>query len=483
MRFHRYQYAVLLLICCYQGGGVFGFAQQPSSYQGSSLYSQQSHHRMDTKKRNEQRLYLPSIVKNQQALKQYRNILGRDTTDMTGTQLRQTKTDQDDDDHDADTNLRMESTSVWLLTLVLPLLLVYISNQWSRSSIYYLVNFADDADPFLAMNADIGFSQAQYGFLASLAFTALFGVASLGAGIASDRFDRKLLTTIAASGWAVASLGTSLSSTYSEVVFWRVAMGLACAFTTPTAYTLINERVPKDQISFATSIYGTGVAFGGALASLSILLDNEFGWQKAMLIISLVGFASSIISALLLPPDEKSKQQQLKSAAVASDETNNDESTPLFDDVSAAFSTTRARWIYLGSFLRFSSGLCIGVWSAPYFRMAFPDNAADYAVAQAAITAIAGSASGLLGGAIADQLSRNSGDDSVDKLGPRLLVPVVGSILAAPAWYFAMHTTDSFSVAMAWLATEYVVAECWFGPTISSLLGTVDKRVTGTAQG
>ena len=114
--------------------------------------------------------------------------------------------------------------------------------------------------------------------------------------------------------------------------------------------------------------------------------------------------------------------------------------------------------------------------------MAFPDNAADYAVAQAAITAVAGSASGLLGGAIADQLSKNTNQDE-DALGPRLLVPVVGSILAAPAWYFTMHTTDSFNVAMAWLATEYIVAECWFGPTISSLLGTVDKKVTGTAQG
>jgi MFS family permease len=384
------------------------------------------------------------------------------------------------DETEADDPNRLQSTGSWLFTLVLPLLFVYISNQWSRSSLYYLVNFSDDADPFLAMNADIGFSQAQYGFLASLAFTALFGVASLGAGIASDRFDRKLLTTLSAAGWAAASLGTSLSTSYSDVVLWRVAMGLACAFTTPTAYTLINERVPKDRISFATSLYGTGVAFGGALASLSILLDNEFGWQKAMTIISIVGFGSSGLSALLLPSDTKQEQQNndMQIIDVSADE---DENTPLLNDIGEAFSTTRAKWIYLGSFLRFSSGLCIGVWSAPYFRMAFPDNAADYAVAQAAITAIAGSASGLLGGAAADWLSQNI--EQEDKLGPRLFVPVVGSLLAAPAWYFAMHTSDSFETAMAWLAAEYFVAECWFGPTISSLLGTVDKKVTGTAQG
>jgi len=399
------------------------------------------------------------------------------TTTTTQISMKQTE--------EEDSSLRIESTGVWLFTLVFPLLLVYISNQWSRSSLYYLVNFADDADPFLAMNAGIGFSQAEYGFLASLAFTALFGIASLGAGIASDRFDRKLLTTVSAAGWAAASLGTALSSSYSSVLFWRVAMGLACAFTTPAAYTLINERVPKDRVSFATSLYGTGVAFGGALASLSILLDNEFGWQKAMVIISIVGFISSGLSAVLLPEDITNQQQNtqqkiIQPAAGEIDNKEGNDDAPFFDDVSEAVSSTRAKWIYLGSFLRFSSGLCIGVWSAPYFRMAFPDNAADYAVAQAAITAIAGSASGLLGGAAADLLSK---DTSTEKEDRRLVVPVVGSILAAPAWYFTMHTTDSFTVAMTWLAAEYTVAECWFGPTISSLLGTVDKKVTGTAQG
>lgn len=150
------------------------------------------------------------------------------------------------------------SSLMSVATLVLPLQLVYVSNQWSRSSIYYLVNFSPGGDPFRAMNVAVGFSEAQYGLLASLAFTALFAVASLGAGVAADKYNRKTLTILAAVGWSIATLGTSLSSTYSEVLGWRVAMGLACAFATPTAYTLINDRVPADRVSFATSLYGTG---------------------------------------------------------------------------------------------------------------------------------------------------------------------------------------------------------------------------------
>lgn len=369
----------------------------------------------------------------------------------------------------------------WLWTLVLPLQLVYVSNQWSRSSIYYLVNFDEAAsdDAFRAMNVAIGFDEAQYGLLASLAFTALFAVASLGAGAAADRYNRKTLTLIAAIGWSIATLGTAMATNYSSVLTWRIFMGMFCAFSTPTAYTLLRDRVPQDRLSLANSLYATGVALGGALASLSILLDNRLGWQKALVVIALAGFASSLICALVLPGDEK--METIKAGRDKGGGTLSPTSSFL-EDVTEAVSTPRAQWIFLGSFLRFSSGLCIGVWSAPFFRQAFPENTADYAVAQALITAVAGSASGLIGGAVADFVSARIKDDG-DKVGARLWVPVVGSLMAAPTWYLAVHSTESFQLAMIWLTAEYLVAECWFGPTISSLLSTVPSTVGGTAQG
>jgi len=476
-------------------------------------------------------------------------------TTTTTTILRNQKTDETEGEESAapaeSTALESSSSSSsWLWTLVVPLLFVYVSNQWSRSSIYYLVDFSDTAlataaaaaggagvagaasssselAAFRAMNLALDFDQTQYGILASVAFTALFGVASLGAGIASDRWDRKVLTIGSSAGWALASFGTAVATSYPEVVGWRILMGLCCAFTTPTAYTLINERVPTANKSFATSLYGTGVAFGGALASLSILLDTDYGWKNTMLIISVVGFLSSFLSLLLLPPDDTAAAKRKdedpperigpKSTPRSTLPTDDDTSTSTTtntntiwqDVVVAVTSNARTKWIYLGSFLRFSSGLCIGVWSAPYFRQAFPDNAQQYAIAQAVITAVGGSVSGLLGGTFADQLaasaSKSTTEDNndrdsetetetntklvfgmIDTTGiqePRLIVPVIGSLLAVPCWYSAMHTTQDFNLAMVYLATEYLVAECWFGPTISSLLTTVEPKVTGTAQG
>ena len=371
----------------------------------------------------------------------------------------------------------VDASSWKWLALVLPLHLVYVSNQWSRSSIYYLVNFSDGASPFTSMNVDIGFSQSEYGLLASLGFTSLFAIASLFAGAAADRLDRKLITVTSALGWGGATLGTALfSSSFTDVLFFRVWMGIFCAFSTPAAYTLINERVPEDRRSFATSLYGTGVALGGAFASLSILLDTQFGWRQTTMLVALVAFTSAGLAFAILPDDNKEDNTVVPRAGESKVEERN-----FFHDISDVLSTDRAKWLFFGSFLRFSAGLSIGVWSAPYYKQAFPENAEDYAVAQALITALAGSASGLIGGAIADWLSANT-QEGGDIVGKKLWVPVVGSVLAAPTFYLAVHA-ESFQTAMVWLSIEYLVAECWFGPTISFMLGTVGKKVGGTGQG
>jgi MFS family permease len=400
----------------------------------------------------------------------------------TATKARKEDIADDDDDDDNSPLKAMGVSSSWPISLVLPLWLVYTSNQWSRSSIYFLVDFSSDANPFQAMNLDIGFSEAQYGVLASVAFTSLFAIASLGAGIASDRYNRKFLTLASATAWSVATLGTAFSDSYTQVVVCRVLMGLACAFSTPTAYTLIRDAVPKDRVALASSLYATAVALGSGLASLSILLDQELGWRNALVLISLFGATSVAASVLLLPDDPKDSTPALLEEGSDAEPASSTTSS-ITADMFETISTSRVQWLFLASFLRFCSGLCIGIWSAPYYRMAFADQQSEYAIAQAGISAIGASASGLLGGAAADWLSSTTAPENPDKEGRKLLVPVVGSLLAAPAFYFAVHSEQSFEVAMAWLAVEYFVAECWFGPTITTLQATVAPRIGGTAQG
>lgn len=371
------------------------------------------------------------------------------------------------------------------LSIVLPLLLVYISNQWSRSSLYYLVDFSDstDAAAYTAMNVDLGFSQAQYGALASVAFTALFAVASLFAGNFADKNDRRVLTAGSAAVWSAATLGTSIAATYEQVVICRIIMGLACAFTTPAAYTLIRDSVPSSRAAFANSLYGGGIYLGGSLASLSILLDNSLGWRGALGSIGIYGLVCALLSVLVLPADPKTVANEGTARTTAGkSEVSKSESTSVVDDAKAVLSTPRVRWLFLASFTRFCSGLCIGVWGAPYFRSAFPDDATTYAVVNAFIVGLCGVTSGILGGVLSDKAAEVASERGIEENKGRLAVPIIGSLLAVPSWWLAVNSS-TFDLSMAWLAVEYLVAECWFGSAVAVLQSSVGKGRGGTAQG
>jgi predicted MFS family arabinose efflux permease len=363
------------------------------------------------------------------------------------------------------------TSSLWLIQLVLPLWLVYISNQWSRSSLYYLVDFSTDATANQAMNVDIGFSQTQYGVLASIVFTTLFAIGSIGAGVAADRINRKTLTILSAITWSVATFGTAYASSYSEVVICRIIMGLACAFTTPTAYTLIANRVPSDRRGLATSLYGTGVALGSAFSSLSLVLDQIMGWRQTLVNVALFGLVATTATFVVVSDDPIEMREAQMATKKNEDMTKDDTDSTIMTMVMDVVATERVRWILLASFLRFCAGLCIGVWSASFFKLSFqaPTDQANYAIAQALISAIGASFSGILGGYAADKISSMKPTTTAeatslffntnDPTGNSLWIPVIGSILACPAWYFAISSATSlsnndesqFTLAMTWV--------------------------------
>ena len=435
--------------------------------------------------------------------------------------LRSTPTDREEQDEGTITSQPASSSSFQDISIIVfPLLLIYISNQWSRYSISYLVDFSPDnaAATFTAMNVDLEFTKSQYGLLASTAFTFLFAFSSLIAGSLADKYDRKLLTLSSCLVWTLATLAQSQAQTYDEVLIARVVMGGACAFAAPAAYTLIADKISKDKLAFANSLYGSGVYLGGALASLSLLLDNNMGWRGTLGVIGGFGVAATIVSGILLPSD--GDRNIVVDAASNGNDASSSRSTTqqqsedggennLFSSAGQILSIPRVQFIFVASFLRFCSGLMIGVWAAPYFKQAFPDDAAQYAVVNAFIVGGLGMTSGILGGYIADGLGswvKKSNEealsgadteegtpsstgmpsilrDNFDEETIRLLLPIVGSLLAIPAWYQATHAGTNFEASMFWLGVEYLVAECWFGPTIAVLQSSVGASRTGTAQG
>eukprot|EP00956_Cyclotella_meneghiniana_P036806 scaffold130689_cov56-Cyclotella_meneghiniana.AAC.3 len=338
------------------------------------------------------------------------------------------------------------------------------------------------------MNVDLGFTETQYGVLASTSFTVLFALSSLIAGNLADKYDRKILTLLPCTIWALATLSQSIAHSYEEVLVARVIMGGACAFASPAAYSLIADTISEERAALANSIYASGVYLGGALASLSLLLDNMLGWRFTMALIGWYGLLSVALSAVTLPSEVVRNVSTIKS-----DEVKDNVKTTMTRNVVEILSVPRVQYLLLASFFRFSAGLIIAIWAPTFYKQSYPQSSSEYAVLNALIKGGVGMTSGILGGYLAGFLKRYQKDSDqsfvnmyFDNETILLLVPIISSLLAIPTWYLATHapqSASSFEISMIWLSVEYLVAECWFGPTIAVLQSSVEPSIRGTAQG
>lgn len=304
--------------------------------------------------------------------------------------------------------------SGWRQRALLPALLaVYLHNQWSRSMLYYLIDFGErpnGASPESAarelMNVELGFGSETYGALASLPFTFLFAPVSLLAGGAADKSNRARLTWLSLLGWSAATFWQGSASSAGEVAASRAMQGFAQAFTTPAAFTLLADVTPQARRGTANSVYSTGVYVGGGLAALSILLDRALGWRGALHFAALTGALLAAGAALTLEdPREAPRAAGSATPPAAADAAAAQPGGVLggaralagaqaaaLGRTAAAVAERPAVQLLLASCaLRFCAGFSIAVWVGPWGREAFPERQADFALAKAVISALGGS--------------------------------------------------------------------------------------------
>ncbi|CAJ1352582.1 unnamed protein product [Effrenium voratum] len=362
------------------------------------------------------------------------------------------------------------------------LLLACIANQACRALPFYLVDFAPNAQASQAMNQDLAFSSADYGFFATLGFTIPFTLASLWAGVAADSADRFRLTAVAGVGWSICTAGMALSSSYGSLLLSRALLGLSQAATNPAALSLIAELFP-DARATANAIFGLGIYLGGAIASLGAYVDEQEGWRTTCVLFGVASVAASLpvlskqdahknetVSLPSLPANFGEMQRQIAKLPEAASE--------VLTSSLQAVEPSGARWLLLGSTLRFSAGFAILVWLPSAVRATFPEDIEQFAVINSLIKGLAGGISSVGGGLAADALrSRGFGDKAA------AYFCAASSLLAAPLWYLTLADGFGFESSMTFLCVEYLVAESWLGPAISALQGSVDPKRRGAAQG
>lgn len=118
------------------------------------------------------------------------------------------------------------------------------------------------------MKLELSLTDVQMGLLQGTVFGLAYGLSSLLMGWLIDRRNRTRLLVIGVVVWALAMVGSGLSSAFGPLVAWRIALGVVTALLVPACLSIISDLFPPDKRAVATSLFAGGQACGQAAGIL-----------------------------------------------------------------------------------------------------------------------------------------------------------------------------------------------------------------------
>lgn len=189
----------------------------------------------------------------------------------------------------------IERGSAW--GLVLFMLALHVVNQIDRQLV---AAFAGD------IMHDLQLDRQQFALIAGLAFSGVYAIAALAAGVLADRLGRvKVLST----GLGVWSLFTGLAGLAQG--FWtmlaaRPFVAAGEATLVPTASNIILARVREDRRAAALGLFFAGIPIGvGGGFLIAGALGPSLGWRGTFLLMAVIGLVALFALSRLRddPPD------------------------------------------------------------------------------------------------------------------------------------------------------------------------------------
>jgi MFS family permease len=312
---------------------------------------------------------------------------------------------------------------------------------------------------------EIPMTEAQFGLLSSV-FLWVYGLLSPFAGYIADKFNRSRVILVSLFVWSAVTWMTAHATTFNQLLLTRALMGISEACYIPAALALIADYHGTKTRSLATGIHMAGIMAGQSLGFVGGWIAEEFTWNTSFTALGVFGILYSItLVAVLKDP----KQTTIEVNSTAKKEVNFMEAVGrMFGNRS--FNMALIYWSLLGVV----SWLVMG-WLPTYYKEHFNLSqtlAGLYATGYLYPASLAGV---IVGGILADRWSKKN-----EKA--RVLVPVVGLVVAAP--FIFMASTTSFLPAAIAFFVVYAFTRAFSDSNMMPILCMiVDARYRATGYG
>ncbi|MGC8638459.1 MAG: spinster family MFS transporter [Isosphaeraceae bacterium] len=136
-----------------------------------------------------------------------------------------------------------------------------------------------------------------------VAFMAVYTVVSPFMGFLGDRYHRRMLLAGGVGLWSLATVGTAFSGDFHQMFFWRALLGVGEATYGVIAPALLSDLFPVERRGRAMGLYYLALPLGGALGyGIGSWIGQEFGWQKAFLVVGLPGILAALAALVIVDP-------------------------------------------------------------------------------------------------------------------------------------------------------------------------------------
>lgn len=324
-----------------------------------------------------------------------------------------------------------------------------------------LASFANFLKPELHL------TDTQYGLLTGLVFLVFYAVAGLFMGILADLSHRPRLIAGAIAVWSLLTAASGLARGFISLAIPRALIGIGESALTPSAMSLLADRVASARMGLASAIYYMGVPIGtGAGLLIAGYLGPAIGWRNCFYVIGAVGLILSLAFLFVREPRPKREAHHTKG--------------PGFAVQVALLTGALKRSPALVATMCGGVALHIGIGAAQFDQLWFvAERGFEKAhIAQLAgyITVVAGVAGNLFGGFIGDWWQRHM------KSG-RPMVLALSMLVTTPlALTYRLVSPDS-PIFFIGMGIGIFQLAAFYGPTFSTVqeLAPSTARATVTA--
>jgi MFS family permease len=189
--------------------------------------------------------------------------------------------------------------------VVIALMVLYIVSLIDRQVLTLLIE---------PIQRDLELSDTQVSLLIGFAFALMFTIAGLPIARLADRSNRRNIITIGLAFWSLATLACGMAQNFWQLFFARTGVGIGEAALSPSAYSMIADYFPPEELGRGMAVYTMGLYLGSGIAMLvgstvvSLLIGTESvvvpligevrPWQIVFLVVGAPGLLIALIFRL-----------------------------------------------------------------------------------------------------------------------------------------------------------------------------------------